>query len=371
MEMKNFLKTQVLTVALALIGLSHPCYSQVSILNANVNSFNITPASLLQVSIMNTAGSMQATLETDLFSSDNTLLLKVISNPFNLNKGMTQAGMNITIASAQYGTTAISTHIKTFHTLPSGKYHYCCTIKPLLHDQSGDQFCEDIESENNSFMTLVFPSDHDTIDSPMPLLAWSHSDPFNIVSPGEYYKMVVVELQAGQSAEAGLSVNVPVYMKTNLMTHQVQYPYDAKPLEIGKRYGWEVQKISNEVIVNRTEAWDFVIRPPLNEIAAKYAVLKGKLDAGYYTSVNGKVYFRFDESYSDGELEYKIFDSKNKVMHALAQNEGKALEKTSLKAVGYNGFCLDMNGYGAKEGYYTLEVSNSKSEKFLLKIYVK
>jgi hypothetical protein len=38
--MKNFLKTQVLTVALALIGLSHPCYSQVSILNANVNSFN-------------------------------------------------------------------------------------------------------------------------------------------------------------------------------------------------------------------------------------------------------------------------------------------------------------------------------------------
>jgi hypothetical protein len=372
MKMKNFLKIEVLTVVLALMGISHQCFSQLSILSANVNSFNITPASLLQVSIMNTAASMQAILETDLLSADNTLLLKVISNPFTLKKGVTQAGMNITVASAQYGTSTISTHIKTFHTLPSGKYHYCCTIKTLLHDQSSDQFCEDVESDNNSFMTLVFPADHDTIDSPMPLLAWSHSDPFNIASTGDYYKMIVVELQTGQSAEAAVSVNVPVYMKTSLMSHQVQYPYDARGLEVGKRYGWEVQKISNEVIVNRTEAWEFVLRPKIISASLKYAVLKSSSGSGYYVAAGDKLYFAFTEEYKpEGKVACKIIDDERKEILPKMKNEkGPGIVADNLKVTGDNRYVIDLDAYGLKSGFYTLEVANEKKQNFFLKFQI-
>jgi hypothetical protein len=345
--------------------------AQVSILSASVNSFNVTPASLCQVNVMNTQGDVQATLEADVYSADNTVLLKVTTNPFMLKKGMNSLGVNLSVGSAQYGSNDVSNHIKTFHTLPSGKYKACWTIKVFAHDATGDEYCEDVESENTTFLFLVFPADHDTIDSPMPLLSWSHSDPFNIGSTGDYYRMVLVKLNPGQSAEAGVMGNSPLFMKNNLMSHQVQYPYDAKPLDVGERYGWQVQKISNEVIVNKTEAWDFVLRPPANEASMKYAVLKDKLDAGYYTSGDGKVYFRFEETYSGGEMKYKVFNSASKEIQPLANNENKTVAKPDLKTLGYNRFVLDLNGYGAKEGFYTLEVMNAKSEKYLLKIYVK
>jgi hypothetical protein len=368
--MKNFLKIQVLTVVLALMGFSHQCFSQLSILSANVNSFNITPASLLQVSIMNTGSSMQAILETDLLSADNTLLLKVISNPFTLKKGMTQAGMNITVASAQYGTSAISTHIKTLHTLPSGKYHYCCTIKPLLHDLTSDQFCEDVESDNNSFMTLVFPGDHDTIDSPMPLLAWSHSDPFNIASTGDYYKMIVVELQPGQSAEAAVSVNVPVFMKTNLMAHQVQYPYDAKGLVAGKRYCWEVQKISNEVIVNRTEAWEFVLRKDSKPTSPKYAVLKTNPGNGYYTVTGSDLYFTLSKEYNlSGSINCIIKDDQHNEIGLQTKNSNSASKSAAIKVqmIGDDHYKINVDELGLKPGFYTLVASNEKGLHSYLK----
>jgi hypothetical protein len=367
---KHFVK-YIPVILLLIFASASNGYAQLSILNANVNSYNITPASLCQVSIMNGLTDMQVYLEADLMAADNTLLLKVTTNPFMLKKGLNNLGMNVSVGSAQYGSDNISKHIGTFHTLPAGKYHYCCTIKIMSHVETGDQYCEDLESENNSFMTLVFPGDHDTIESPMPLLCWSHSDPFNITSGGEYYRMKVVELHEGQNAEAGLVANVPVYIKTNVGSHQVQYPYDAKPLLKGMRYGWEVEKVSNEVVVNKTEAWEFVVQPDRIEVGHKYAILKPTLDAGYYVALDNKVYFRIDEAYVSRALEYRILDAKNKEVSPPAHNENKTLPKAEMKATGYNRFCIDLEGYDLKEGYYTLEVNDSKSEKLLLKFYVK
>jgi hypothetical protein len=370
--MKNLFKKPWLFLVL-MLGLSSAGLAQISILNANVNSFNITPASLLQVNIMNTSGDVQIVMEADLFATDNTLLLKVTSNPFIIKKGMTTAGMNVTVASSQYGTTDVSTHIKTFHNLPSGKFHYTCTIHSLSHDASGDKYTEDVESENSSFMMLVFPSDHDTIDSPTPLLSWSHSDPFNIASAGDYYKMVVVKLRPEQSAEAGTSANAPIFMKTNLMSHQVQYPYDLKVLKEGQRYGWEVQKISNEVIVDKTEAWDFVVRPPSVKNDAKYAVLKTRLDASYFLVTNDKLCFRFDESYNVTKApNCTIYDSKMKVLKPRLKNENLSEKAPSydVKNNGYNRFEINLAELNVKKGYYTLEVKNEKNETFLLKFYV-
>jgi hypothetical protein len=369
--MKKFFQTPALFLLLAILGFSFNGISQISILNANINSYNITPASLFQVSLTNTYGDVQVVLEATLLSTDNSLLLKATSAPFLLKKGITTPGMNISIASSQYGSDEMSSHIKTFHTLPSGKYHYCCTVNVLSHDVASDQYCDDVESENTSFMTLIFPSDHDTIETPMPLLCWSHSDPFNQSSGGDYYKMVVVELTPDQSAEAGITANVPVFMKTNLMTHQVQYPYDARGLQKGHRYGWQVQKVSNEVVVNKTEAWDFTIKPDNIEIGVKYGVLKRTLDAGYYVAMDNKVYFRYEEAYTGGDLQFEVFDSNGKQIKPKAKNESKEVANPGLKTLGTNRFCLDVEGYSMKEGFYTMQVRNSKSEKFLLKFYVK
>ncbi|MFI5136688.1 MAG: hypothetical protein ACHQIM_02595 [Sphingobacteriales bacterium] len=365
--MKRFSLTYLLVILLPLWSLS-----QVSILSTSVNSFNITPGSLCQVNVMNTFGDVQAVLEADIFGADNTSLLKVTTNTFILKKGLNSLGMNISIGSAQYGNNEVSTHIKTFHTLPSGKYHACWTIKLFSHDASGDQLCEDVESENTAFLFLVFPADHDTIDSPMPLLSWSHSDPFNIGSTGDFYRMVVVKLNPGQSAESGVMTNTPVFMKNSLLRHEVQYPYDAPSLVVGERYGWQVQKISNEVIVNKTEAWDFVLRPPLSSNDNKYAMLKTKLDAGYYLSKNEKIYFRFEERYQAGAgLSSVIYDPKMKILRPNAKNEkSPGQEQYNIKTHGDNQYEIDLSQFKLKKGYYFLEVKNEKKETFMLKFYV-
>jgi hypothetical protein len=368
--MRKHLKIFFTTCAVLLICLQG--FSQVSILNANVNSFNITPSSLLQVSMMNSFGGIQATLEADLLLNDNTSLMHVTSNPFILKRGMSTAGSNVSIASVQYGSNESSTHIKTFHTLPSGKYHYCCTLKVFSHDVSGDRYCEDVESENTAFLFLVFPADRDTIDSPMPLLTWSHSDPFNIASSGDYYRMTVVELKAGQSAEAGIMTNPPVYMKNSLSRHEVQYPYDAKPLEEGKRYGWQVEKISNEVIVNKTESWEFVLRPKTTTASLKYAVLKSSSGSGFYIVTGDKLYFTFTEEYkSEGKINCKIMDDERKVILPKMKNEkGPGIAADNLKVTGDNRYVMDLDAYGLKPGFYTLEVVNEKKQNFFLKFQI-
>jgi hypothetical protein len=246
-------------------------------------------------------------------------------------------------------------------------------VVSLIHDLTGDQYCEDVESENSAFMMLVFPSDHDTIDSPQPLLSWSHSDPFNIASTGDYYKMVVVELSPEQSAEAGVTANVPVFMKVNLTSHQVQYPYDAHPLQAGKRYGWQVQKVSNEVVVNKTEAWEFVVRPKLSTFELKYAVLKNSPGSSYYTVSGNQLFFSFSEKYhSAGKLTCRITDEQKKepVTNAKSSKTGSSGSLVNLKSRGDNRYEINLDELKIKPGFHLLEVTNESNQIFYLNFLI-
>ena len=70
--------------------------------------------------------------------------------------------------------------------------------------------------------------------------------------------MVVSEIKKDQSTEEAISVNSPVMVKNYLKEHQVQYPYDAKELKEGKSYAWQVQKIGDGIVLNKSESWKFL-----------------------------------------------------------------------------------------------------------------
>lgn len=348
--------------------------AQVSILNTNISTLNILPEFLCQVNIMNgSIGNIQVVLEAKLLNSAGENVLVVKTHPFQLSTGINNGlQLNYTVQSVQYGSSNQSQYIRTTHTLPSGNFKYCVSVVELGGENS-DDYCEDLVSDVTSFLSLVYPYDKDTIDTPNPLLTWTHSEPFNILATGEYFRMIVVELSADQSAEAGVATNNPVYYKNYLSTHQQLYPNDAQELKSGNRYGWQVQKISNGTVIDKTESWEFTLTKKTEPTVNKYAVLKKKIDGGFYTVENQKLYFRFNESYISGQITCRIIDDSGKEIKPELKNEtnkNDQKEEINVKTNGANLFEIDLKPYRIKTGHYKLEVMNSKKEVFKLKFYV-
>jgi hypothetical protein len=343
-------------------------WSQAQILSANISSFNITPRGMLEVNIMNSRAEEQVVLTAKLVNSKGEALLTVTTAPFLLSRGMSNTAQSkITIASAIYASNDQATQVKNNHSLPSGKYTYCASINAI---DVSDEYCQDIESDYSSFLFLVSPPDKDVIETKQPILVWTHSDPFSLSNQNDYYRIVVTDLYAGQSAEAAINTNIPVYMKNYLSMHQVQYPIDAKELKAGQTYAWQVQRISNGAIVNKTEAWEFKLKGPDPIKENKYARLKKNLDGTLYMAEGNKIFFRFDEDYAGKKMSYKILNEKQQAVTAPEATEvGERVKMDAVKD-GYNTYMIDLNRYKIPAGIYVLEVTSEKKEMYKLKFQV-
>lgn len=349
-------------------------YAQVSIVSINVQPFNVVPEALLNVGIMNGGDPQQVQVITQLYNSANTVVLSVKSAPFQLSKGLNSglSGDRKT-AMVDYPGGQQSNYLKTTHNLPSGRYKICSSVIAVHLSEKLDDFCDELEADFNQYLYLVNPLDNDTVDTKTPLLSWTHSEPFTILNQGEFYRMVVSEIQKDQSPEEAITVNSPVMVKNYLKEHQVQYPYDAKELKEGKSYAWQVQKIGDGVVINKTETWKFNLRTPPENRVLKYVALKKQLDGGFYHANDGKVYFKFSEEYkNNGKLNFTLSNSKLKPVTVEIVNDMKPVEKNNaavkLKQLGDNRFDLDLNSL--KSDFYTLEVKNEKKESFYLKIFL-
>lgn len=354
-----------------MIVISQPLFAQVSIISANIQTFNITPQTLCQVTLMNESQSQQVWLVSEITTNSNEPLITVSTNPFTINSGINQvSAMSFSIKEVSYGNSNLANYLRTLHILPSGEYIFCCNV--IQNEvEGGDEYCEEIESDITSFLNLVTPFDEDSIEAGDPMLVWSHTEPFDILITGEYFRIIVAEMDEGQTAEAAVMNNVPVYYKDFVATHQVQYPSDAQDLEKGKTYGWQVQKINNGNITARTEAWAFTIIPDKIEHNNKYAVLKRELDGTYYTAMNNKIFFVFDEEYNSEALKYCIYNHRQEKMFAgINSDDPNNPDGISIKKCGFNRYELDLSGTSIASGYYLLEVYNEKNEKFLMKFYV-
>jgi len=347
--------------------------AQVSVINLQLMPYNVTPDGLLAASIMNNGNAQQVQLVSKLYNFNNELLITVKSNSFNLKQGLNSPfDGSRKVASAEYTSSQQSNHLKTTHSLPSGVFKVCVSVIQTINSEIVDEFCDEIESNFNQYLYLVSPTDKDTVETTKPLLIWAHSEPFNILSQGEYYRMIVTEIKDKQSAEEAVTINTPLMAKSYLTTHSLQYPYDAKELKEGNHYAWQVQKLANGVITNKTEAWEFIVRKKPEDKEIKYVAMRQKIDASYYTAYNGKVYFKYIEEYGSlGDISAILkSDSGKEYPMEINKDENSKSSSTKIKTVGDNRFILDLNGENLKPGYYVLQIKNEKKELYYLKIYL-
>lgn len=220
-------------------------------------------------------------------------------------------------------------------------------------------------------ISLITPFDGDTIETKNPLLSWSYLGGFDAVNDRTFYRLLIVELEEQQSAEAGIIVNQPLVRMDNLTGAQYFYPYDAPELEEGHRYGWQIQKISNDVIVDKSEAWEFILPLPVVH-KPQYFKLKAKSDGTIYRSTDGKIYFYFKENYNQQNMEFQLYDDNNEQVNIPITLNPEAEEnerEINVKGTGGNFFEVDLGGT-LSTGIYKLIVQNAKKQKFQMKFSV-
>lgn len=375
--LKIFSKINTLLLILLFV-ISFQLKAQLNILGANFTVYNVTPSTMCDVNIMNSSGAeVTAVIESKLYNSNNEVLLHVKTNALKLKAGLNSGlSSGVSISLAEYSGTKHAQYIKTSKILPSGKFKYCCTVTSInAGEPVHDEYCDELESDNNNFLYLVSVPDKDVIETSFPVLIWNHSEPFNLLAANEFYRLVLVELNKDQSPDAAVTVNAPYYIKNSLTTHSVQYPVDARKLEPGKQYAWQVQKMSNGAIVDKTEAWQFSVKKEEKNLPNKYAVAKRTVDGGFYEVTDDKIYFKYDEAYNGSNMVCKIKNEKNEYVDVQVKNE--TLKKNtdapvagSLKAKGQNYFEFDLQAYHLKKGFYMLEIFNEKQEISYLKFLI-
>lgn len=347
--------------------------AQVTILSAQFNAYNVTPDGMCLASLSNSGGEADVFLEARIMNGSNQPVLTVQTALFKLRSGLTntsQAGLKL--SSIVYGGSSDAEYMRTMHQLPSGKYRYCLYVRGTGTIE-GDEYCDEFENESTSFLFLVNPPDKDTIETPNPLLLWNHSEPFSLLHQGEMYRMMIVELNKDQGAEAGINVNPPKYMANFLTRHDVIYPFDATRLEAGRRYGWQVQKVANGVITNKTEAWEFVMKPGKTASNNKYVEVGTGENSQVYVAEGRKLFFVFNEAYySPGKaLKVAIVNDRGEPLkNVKARDDKKEGQKINVKENGHNRYEIDLDELGLEAGFYSLLITNEKGQASKLKFYV-
>jgi hypothetical protein len=375
--MLKIIKNINIVLFIIALGVFYKMPAQINILGANFTVYNVSPGTLCDINVMNAnAFEINVVVESKLYNANNEVLLHVKTNVLKLRTGLNSVlAANPGIALTEYSGSKHAQYIKTSKTLPSGKFKFCCVITTVdASDPQQDEYCDEIESDNNNFLYLVSIADKDEIETSFPVLMWNHSEPFNLLAANEFYRLVLVELNKDQSPDAAVTVNPPLYVKNFLTTHNVQYPADARKLEPGKTYAWQVQKTGNGAIIDKTEAWQFTVKKNEKNLPNKYAVVKKEIDGGYYEVSDEKIYFKYDEVYTGNNMLCKIKNDKNEYIDIKVKNEnvksGQVSESGSLKSKGQNYFEFDLVEYHLKKGFYLLEVTNEKREISYLKFLI-
>jgi flagellar assembly factor FliW len=97
----------------------------------------------------------------------------------------------------------------------------------------------------------------------------------------------------------------------------------------------------------------------------QFAILKKKMNGGFFLSQNNKLYFKFDGEYVSGTgVNYTVLDETNAAVTGSTSLTNLATSSNAWQ-YGDNRYELDITSLST--GQYTLEVSNEKNERFYLR----
>ncbi|MBO9154067.1 hypothetical protein ACFOTA_17745 [Chitinophaga sp. GCM10012297] len=267
-----------------------------------------------------------------------------------------------------FGQHAAATVLRQSHYFTEGEYEYCYELYENDGNKPGalaGEQCFNYLLEPFSPLMLTEPYDGDQICEKRPTLFWQ---PMLPAIPGMMYRLSLVEVKPGQAKAEALHYNMPVIQQINIPTPMLFYPPLSRELEEGKRYAWQVLATRNEMILGRSEIWDFEVKC-LDSTAKKPAESFRNIEdlaRGNFYIAEGDIRFAVHNSYDKAALSYTI--------QCITKPEEKPekLPKVQLNR-GRNEVIIDLrDSRGFTDGYYyilNLKLPNgeSRSLRFMYK----
>lgn len=107
--------------------------------------------------------------------------------------------------------------------------------------------------ENHSAPELLYPSDGEEIQSPLPQFSWMPTVP----SDGILYDLRIVELLYGQAPQSAITANPALFLREDIDEPLLAYPVVAESFLTGHSYAWQVEGFYQGVSVGASEVWTF------------------------------------------------------------------------------------------------------------------
>lgn len=216
-------------------------------------------------------------------------------------------------------------------------------------------------------ISLITPHDRDTIQTFYPVLTWNYVN-IGQYRDQEYYILTLVEIQEDQSANSAVQVNTPVIRIEGIQGFQFMYPFDAPQLKVNQRYGWRIQRALNGVIVNESEAWEFIIVKEI-KVPLKYVKLSLTNQNTIHNIKDEGFYFEVQSKYGNNDLRIILENERGEQVVYRMGNDEKQLNEFELTATGQNYFYLKTSGLNA--GTYKVIAKDKKGNQYTSRFRVK
>lgn len=232
---------------------------------------------------------------------------------------------------------------------PPGEYTFCYQF--VNADKlSGDEYENCFEAEILPLvpMTLLNPADRDKICQTRPVLSWQPPIPFH---PSMRFRLLLTEKRQGESVE-NLLINAPLVLLDNITSTTINYPANRPELKEGKTYCWQVLAYQNNIVMSKSEIWEFTIecKEPSKQLPNdSYRELKLLVNGNYYIA-NRSISFSFNNNYAPRKLSYAVIDMSER------EHKIKNLPEITL-APGLNKIDIDLTDSELVPGrHYLLKV---------------
>jgi hypothetical protein len=328
---------------------------QVEFIFSRVNDISLSEQELLQTRIrLNAPQAVLAVLEGVLKHQEAGIVARfqipsarLIPGENLLSNLFRQGGGAVTYTNADFKDLTSFTGV-----YPSGMYEWCLNLElqydPVLFVSDCGLF-QKIEEFN---IWLEFPENKAEIEDKSPLFSWGSS-----ALGGGYrdmrYHILVVELFPGQSLQEAVKRNMPLMQLRDEVMTTAYYPVTARPLEIGKRYAWQVSASKGKFLLGSTSVWEFSLLEDsliLNVNKDQPHVDLNNFMIGEKIYAVGEIKLRYFEQRTADTLHFKLLDEKEKQI--------ELPDKEMPLRMGENRFTLELDDkirlkHGAR---YTLHV---------------
>jgi len=325
--------------------------AQVNVVSATIDPYLFAPSTFLNATLANASAPVLVRLQGDVRSAGGAQVLRFRSAPLLVPSGTFRLSRQ-TYSMEQFVRSSDPRHFSAGmdQRLNAGDYEFCVSAEPISADEALAPYCGDQFVEDLLFMDLVSPMDGDTIDEVRPALTWILTGgelPF-----GHSARLSLVPRFYGSDSYQARATTRPLFLLDGVGSGMIGFPVTAPDLERGRCYSWQVERLSNGLAIDRSEAWYFCVRSRRQTSPDRYVRLGPYLSDALAEVKDEMLHILCDEASRVEAMELRILLPQGAAVSD--RNELKGIGQPLLRAMGEHLFEVDLEPCRLREGEYVL-----------------